>query len=904
MNEFETETLNKNNLLYNQTSNEIHSYLSIEESFLNKKDQIILPDEQELRPLFTRTSFSKDRSNQDISSNFSIPYDISNRYSKNIKKIKDPAFPRELDPNFVNVTNIYENSKVSNKKKLAIEWNSLLSNLPSEETQENDLFSLNLIEISFLSYLKILNKFYEYSLIDSPERSKLFQKLNEYFLKLSEEIPKIKNLFSNNIEEALKELKESNIQKDIEIQNKQEALLVIERQNRSIQGLKQQIDDYKAKCSASEAQLRNITNSKTTIQRSSQNNQFKLQNFVTQIKEKNKQSKEINLLIKTLNLDLKDKTETLKNVTHELSLLEDQLNSIKSERQKYQDIVKNYKEKAHELRTIPTSDNLMTLCVSVGVYVNIAQKEMRPKKKVTEIKENKISLAPSEFKQNKKDMTTVQKMMGEKLIIKNVEDIKNIREVVLKNNNIFDWSPKSIQNSRLGLFDLTKTSNEESNLFSQWTIQKILNRAVKWKKYIDSDTQISEIIDILPLKDSEEEESNSKMPTFRPTIIKSSRFLSNLKSNHSNRKPKPIYWMIHTIRQIFDEKTIDDRSEIIPISEYIIKWSLRHYGKEDLSQKCCWDIYLTSHYHMHKALEIMLFVRFLDENWTLDQLTFFLSSRTWILQRCVSIPEQHEILDEYITETYMTKNQVAEFFKFKFSTTDKELIQDLTIRGWNCVDPKKNIDENPSIPMYRILELAVGELLDERVRKIRRMFAFYRLVPRMAGKRFSNFIKKLIPNIDHAMIDSLYRSSLVQNSIRSDLEADLFYQKFNSLDFNIECSDFSIYSSLYSMILNKWNKFHSFLENMLHVLSKNKSPEIISIVTQIRHKIFLVLESKLSFDADLFHQSYHQLLQLILTTCMNLNVPDSFTFLKQAAYFEKQIKNKFQSYNDDNENDK
>jgi hypothetical protein len=84
--------------------------------------------------------------------------------------------------------------------------------------------------------------------------------------------------------------------------------------------------------------------------------------------------------------------------------------------------------------------------------------------------------------------------------------------------------------------------------------------------------------------------------------------------------------------------------------------------------------------------EVALFIRFIDETWGTEKLSFFLECRVWVLTRCVSITFQHRDIDEYLTETFLTGAQVAELFHTPSSHTDAEIIENLTVSGWLCSD--------------------------------------------------------------------------------------------------------------------------------------------------------------------------------------------------------------------------
>jgi hypothetical protein len=364
--------------------------------------------------------------------------------------------------------------------------------------------------------------------------------------------------------------------------------------------------------------------------------------------------------------------------------------------------------------------------------------------------------------------------------------------------------------------------------------------------------------------------------------------------------------MIHTIRSIYDEKTIDDRTnvregtEILKLPEYLLVWGFRQFGHGELIEQGCWDVFITAHYYMQQVLEVGQFVQFLDEHWLIDQLILFLQYRAWILQRCVSIPMDHPDLDVYYTELYLTCPQVGEFFNANFPKTEPELLGDLALRGCMAAElGRTKLNDAANIPVPKILELAVAEEMDQRVRRIRKLLAFYRPVPRMTIKRFTRFVLDMIPNIDPNMIDSLFRSSLVENSLRTEMDQAAFVSYFRREDMvlprdwpkeRITPEDFSSASSIYAAVQVRWTQFEPMIRRILRELKPEGATK--SLVAEIRHRVYQMLESKVSFDGILFYQNYHRTLQTVMQVCLKLNLPDPVSFAKQVTDFHEHLMKK------------
>ena len=903
---------------------------TVEEIILNRK-RLDLPPEK-----IIKTSPSKKQrpstSNSSIFSGFKVQYDISHRRSKK-KKDKDKdketmvELPKDVEPTVVNMNPPKEKDFwVSKQRKAAQrlidELIIYLENADKEKVKFNDPLDQKTYKLqkSIKIFQNTLSKFTDEANEDSKERGEVLSKISGYYKSLANEIPQLKEHYKALMDEAMKRYNEALERKKKLEAERDASQAVIDKQNRTMEGLKQQMNEFRSKCTNAENQLRDITNDKSGMIRSSHTNQEKLQEINLQIEEKNKQKKKVNDLIETLTKDISRKTEELKQATRELKDVKDELDTLHDQNKGFQAIINDRTKLLAKLIETPLRDADRSDMHDIAIEVNTVPRK-KDKKKSAAANATSIS-GQDEFKQIKSDMQLVKKEMAadkgqENIITENnieinsYEDLMKVRETILKNNNIFDYSVKSITKANAGDFILEGATLDQSRLFAHWMMIRIMRNACAWQVRAQAQVQTDEVesllqeepeIDLTTPEEKKDQEIRLAPKMLQP-FMKKSRFLSLLTSDESHREPKNILWLIHAIRSIFDEKTVDDRTqirnndEIMPLPEYLLKWAFRQYGRDDLIQKGCWDIFITSHHHMQKYLEITLFVRFLDEEWTTEQLTFFLKCRLWILERCVSIPVQHIELDEYLTETYLTKAQVFMFFRDFFPDTDEELRTDIAIRACDTADHERNTSRDAScIPMNRVLELAIGEQMDGRVRRVRRMLAFYRPIPRMTLKRFDTFLRQMITNIDPNMVDSLYRSSLVPNTIRSDIDqtdfVEMYYKWETIVPKNFEgtkitCDDFAEYSTVYNIVLNRLKQMQVFIQRMLDALErKNDLEEVRVAINEIRHQSFQMLEAKLAFDGILFYQNYHKLLQVILSACYKLNLPDTETYTKQILDFQ------------------
>ncbi|EAY17550.1 hypothetical protein TVAG_453780 [Trichomonas vaginalis G3] len=958
-----------------------HNYRprTVEDVFTTKTTSYRLPSEQSIRHVTVLSRFNPLAHNDNILSNMSEPYDISYRRNKTSPEYEvTDELPKDQEPTIVNVIDHYKIPKTSQKRAFAQALNDKLNMLESQNlaVDENNIsMVLENLKRSISSHKNAMRQFVEFSDKYNPERTPVLQMISDHYTKLSDKIPEICDGYQSKLKEISVELDDSKSDHE-SLRNEKESLEVaIEKLNRSIFNLKQQIEDHRAKCASAEAHLRDSTNEKMAIIRFSQSNKEKLNQLTQQISEKEDQLAETRPMIDVLTQNLESNSNKIKEITEEVARLDQALQDCEVENVKLDEMERKTTDKRNSLEVHgETSKEEITHRTQL-VQVNILQQLAKQARKLQEEQERNIKMARQgrinstreAFMQNKSDLAVLQEKMGEKLVIKNLEDLMKARDIILQNNQSFNWSSQSIANARTGNFALKSIADDEAKLFSSYFISNVIKNSVKCIKRSENSTQTESTYEDKrkqmnsrltsrkpsnksssrqsPIKANKSGKSSDKLSTQRlnpsardkinkvnsieafeakknqnhaeivieedfemndeeeegldfifdnsnnqaTMLYRNARLAKLLDPAYSRRRPKGVDWLIHSIRQIYDEKVIDDQTEVLPLDKYILKWAFRQYGRDDLIQKGCWDLLISAYFHMQKSLEVMIFVRFLDEVWTVDQLSFFLKARSWCVCRCVTIAMQNESVGEYLTETFMTKDQVEEFFRKFCPDTEPELVVELNIRCQNCADRNRGGDDAANIPMYRVLEIAVGEKEDKKIRSLRKMLALYRLVPRLNEKRFSSFVKGMIPNIDANTIDSLFHSSQAQNSYRKDIETTKFEEKFKIMEDDKTEVDFSQYSQQYSLSMNRWSHFQPFLLKVIDQITATQTEQSRMLVNEIRHNMFLTIEAKVSYDGELFYECYHKLLQVVLFICMKNNLPDALAVHRQISDVENRI---------------
>jgi hypothetical protein len=906
----------------------------IESTILHRKSQLHLPPEH--APVQKSGRPRNALNSNSIFSNLSVPYDLSHRRPSTKQRRRPPSDPET--PNFVACVPPRGKFWVAPQRKAAAELRHRLHELErgvadAARHAESPFDATTMaLEKSLTAHQQILDEFTAQAAAETPERGGILHRIADFYRQLADEIPTIKATFADDYartQQALDEVKAERQQ----LEGTRDGLLAaIDHQVKTIDALTGQIKDFQTRCSNAEAQLRDVQNDAISMTRSSQTNQLKLVEIGKQIVEKRQQEVKLSALIETLSKDLTARTGELQSTTVELQGIEGELARLRSEMNSYKQIQDDRIAVCEKLRKTPLRDKLTGNRPAQAIQCNVVPKRQTTK----QISAAMITTAidgEAQFAQTKSDMQAIQRALGtdpesNRIVINSIEDLQKVRDTMLQNNAVFNFSVTSIMKAHAGDFRLAKTTPDECRVYAEWMMRRIMknalaSRSVSLKQtQTQTHTQIDEVQQIIlpPSSEVVAEEAQSeekkhvlteKVPKQLRHFIKKSRFVQLLQTDYSDRPPKSFDWLIHAIPNIYDEKTVDDRTNIrdshpIPtMPQYLLTWAFRQFGRNDLIQKGCWDLFITSHFYMQRSLDVAMFVRFLDEDLTVEQLTFFLNCRAWIIQHCVTIPVNHDDLGVYYAETYLTAAQVDELFHTTFKHTEPELIDDLTIRGWQCVDPiRAKENDAANIPMVRVLELAVAEQHDEKVRRLRKMLAFYRPVPRMTFKRFTSFVQAMISNIDPNMTDSLYRSANAPNAVRVDMDQSTFIECFRHFGkpivpqgwegASIGADEFADLSQVYSVVLTRWKQFSPFLNRMLKNIRADRT-EVKALVSEIRHQLFQMLEAKVSFDGICFYQNYHRLLQTVVQTCLTLNLPDPVSFAKQVGDFHALLVKKYQT---------
>ncbi|ETO21003.1 hypothetical protein RFI_16203 [Reticulomyxa filosa] len=126
-----------------------------------------------------------------------------------------------------------------------------------------------------------------------------------------------------------------------------------------------------------------------------------------------------------------------------------------------------------------------------------------------------------------------------------------------------------------------------------------------------------------------------------------SRLLQIVQGEYSNRPLRTFRWLINVIDDIFDCKNKSDEScirehrELLPLPEFVYhEYIPMKFGVKQLVDQMCWDIHNgVQHYakpemeqEVPNYMEIVTFKEFLDDDWVLDDLCFYLLVKLTLLK--------------------------------------------------------------------------------------------------------------------------------------------------------------------------------------------------------------------------------------------------------------------------------
>ena len=105
----------------------------------------------------------------------------------------------------------------------------------------------------------------------------------------------------------------------------------------------------------------------------------------------------------------------------------------------------------------------------------------------------------------------------------------------------------------------------------------------------------------------------------------------------TQKPPRGVGWVLKMLRQVYDDKLVAESASFRngyrapTMVEYLSEWASTRYGMPALVEQMCWDLYHSVQVYREYSLEIDTFGRFIDEEASTEELSFFLFTRRFVL---------------------------------------------------------------------------------------------------------------------------------------------------------------------------------------------------------------------------------------------------------------------------------
>jgi hypothetical protein len=199
-----------------------------------------------------------------------------------------------------------------------------------------------------------------------------------------------------------------------------------------------------------------------------------------------------------------------------------------------------------------------------------------------------------------------------------------------------------------------------------------------------------------------------------------------------------------TKKTLKDATDLKERREVSPMPQFTLQWSTRQYGLNFLAHQCCWDLVNSARAHQFKVLEIEVFRKFLDGDYTTAHLTFFLRVRANCLRRGITITSRVKDSDEAYSEVILTSSTATNLIRKLFEKTGQNFIN-MMIRKLRDEFVKKSLPTvDPSVSYVSVIVLChqcVETFAKYELLELRKMLQFVQLRPKVDSKQFGRLQK-------------------------------------------------------------------------------------------------------------------------------------------------------------------
>jgi hypothetical protein len=421
-------------------------------------------------------------------------------------------------------------------------------------------------------------------------------------------------------------------------------------------------------------------------------------------------------------------------------------------------------------------------------------------------------------------LSTGRSGVARQILVTSYEEYAKLRRILFKHEDEFRIPPEAIADMETGNIRLQDADKDHLRLFVASMIDSVLYRAARKKPAHEILTQT---LTPQPIPEA----GNAHFQR----IAKESRFISLVGIDYSRRNPRQFSWLLETINAIYEEKRADDEkalatgSPLVPLPEYVIKYAKDQKKLQFLADQFCWDIHITAHEHNGRAPPADMFVSFLDEQFSTEQLAFFLLCRSDCLKVgsavTVTTRDQVETYNEYFVSDDQVRIALEIWWK------DRNRLEFFnSIIECSVSRPAVHLEATKKyVGMHDILLSSVLMYADDKLRKLRECLAETRITPRLNQMHFNRLLKTLIPELTEQDLAEFHKATVMQGKRRANVPVQAFVQKFkgNSVLRNkrggIEQSDENL--DVFNIVLERWQATQLDLGNILDFFESHAALE-------------------------------------------------------------------------------
>lgn len=366
-----------------------------------------------------------------------------------------------------------------------------------------------------------------------------------------------------------------------------------------------------------------------------------------------------------------------------------------------------------------------------------------------------------------------QKHEKGKIIITTYEDMCFLKSMFMEYEEKFQLLEKEIEVPKRDKFPNEEGNKSHLSIYTSTITLNDTHTTVEsvQKKTVGTQNMFKNVVHKVPRKQVSLSEITSPLLKF-------------LKSNHSMRAPMSLEWLLEQVETLYDAKAIENEKYLSlrqvppPFGQFIYNLIKSKLDDDFLVDQYCWDLYLSAHEHCKSALVAEMFSKFIDENYDEEQLALYLKARSDCMKTGFIVTIQTRDLPESYNEFYLSQDQTEILLKsWWIERYKKHYFTD--ILHFAISRPAAHLDVSKRyIAMHDILYKVVEEYGNDLQLRIGEMLMKYRIVPRIRGKDFCRFIRRMLPISSDEQIEKLYRNTTLKSAERTDVNEDEFATMF------------------------------------------------------------------------------------------------------------------------------